>query len=290
MSVPDTMVFFGNVRCPCLTPRCTGTTGLKQGIMIQRAIVAIVLAGGLWAAGGVEAAQCPAHYVDGRPPEIRNEKMAVAATELCYKVFGVMHSGVTRTPLWSAEHLTAENVEAAQDLSRENAFHTESRLPANQRAELSDYARSGYDRGHLAPNGDMPDRRSQRESFTLANMVPQDADNNRHLWAGIEQVVRKMAKKEGDLYVITGPAFIGSDLRKVGRVIVPSHLYKVVYSPRQRAGAAYFVENKADVPYQILSVAQLEARIGIELLPSLSKRQKEKLLRLPAVKQRKTGR
>ena len=68
----------------------------------------------------------------------------------------------------------------------------------------------------MAPNGDMPDRRTQHESFTLANMVPQDADNNRHVWAGIENAVRSMVKKEGDLYVITGPAFLGNDLRKVG--------------------------------------------------------------------------
>ena len=67
-------------------------------------------------------------------------------------------------------------------------------------------------------------------------------------------------------------------------MLVPSHLYKVVYSPRQRAGAAYFVENKADVMYVTMSVAQLEAKIGINLLPSLSARQKETMLRLPSPK------
>lgn len=254
--------------------------------MIQQSIAAAALACGLFASSLAFASACPNHYVGGKLPEIRNEKLASAARELCYGVFGVMHSGITRTPLWSAEHLTADNIEAAQDLSRENSFHPEPRLPQGQRAELKDYARSGFDRGHMAPNGDMPDRRSQHESFTLANMVPQDSDNNRQVWAGIEQAVRKLAKKEGELYVITGPAFIGSGLRKIGNVIVPSHLYKVVYSPRQRASAAYFVENRADVPYEIMSVAQLESRVGINLLPSLTAQQKNALLRLPPAKTR----
>ncbi|MNT65827.1 DNA/RNA non-specific endonuclease [compost metagenome] len=115
-------------------------------------------------------------------------------------------------------------------------------------------------------------------------MVPQDARNNRYVWAGIEGAVRKMAKKEGDLYVITGPAFIGGNLRKVGRVIVPSHLYKAVYSPRQRAGAAYFIENVDTKTYEVLSIAQLEDRIGIDLLPSLTRQQKLRMLSLPKVK------
>ena len=227
---------------------------------------------------------CPQHYVSGQAPQITNDKMARATRELCYNVFGIMHSGVTRTPLWSAEHLTADNLAAAGDLSRENAFHPELSLPAAQRAELADYARSGFDRGHMAPNGDMPDRASQYQSFTLANMVPQDADNNRHIWAGIEGAVRKMAKKEGDLYVITGPAFIGGELRKVGNVLVPSHLYKAVWSPRNGAGGAWFVANEADARVQTMTIAQLESRIGINLIPSLSARQKAEMLKLPKTK------
>eukprot|EP01034_Spumella_vulgaris_P047050 gene47050-58705_t len=184
--------------------------------MIRKLVTAGVLA---LATGWAVAGACPSHYVDGRVPEIRNGKLASATRELCYGVFGVMHSGITRTPLWSAEHLTSGNVEQARELDRENSFHPEPRLTRSERAELSDYARSGFDRGHMAPNGDMPDRATQRDSFTLANMVPQDADNNRQVWAGIEQAVRKLAKKEGDLYVITGPAFLGSGLRKVGNVL-----------------------------------------------------------------------
>jgi endonuclease G len=232
------------------------------------------------------AESCADHYLDGRAPQIRNAKLAPNTRELCFNVFTVMHSGVTRTPLWSAEHLEAHEIESAQQLTRENSFHAEPRIPAGQRAELADYARSGFDRGHMAPNGDMPDRDSQRDSFSLANIVPQDGENNRHLWAGIEGVVRKMAKKEGDLYVVTGPAFLGSNLRKVGNVLVPTHLYKLVYSPRQKAGAAWFVENTADAKANVIPIPELERIIGIDLLPALSAEEKERLLRLPNVRQK----
>ena len=253
-----------------------------QKLALQAAFLGALLAPALALASG-----CPDHYADGRAPEIRNPKLAVATRELCYGVFGIMHSGVTRTPLWSAEHLRADNVASAQGMKRDNAFHAEARLPPGQRAELNDYARSGYDRGHMAPNGAMPDPVSLRVSFSLANMVPQDGDHNRHIWAPIEGAVRKMAKKEGQLYVITGPAFLGSDIKKVGNVLVPTHLYKVVYSPRQKAAAAWFTENRAHADIQVIPVAELERIVGIEFLPSLTRQQKERMLNLPKVRQKK---
>ena len=257
-----------------------------QKFIAGTALVASLLAPALALASN---SLCPEHYAGGQAPEIRNPKLAVATRELCYGVFGVMHSGVTRTPLWSAENLRADNVASAQGLKRDNAFHAEPRLPRGQRAELDDYARSGYDRGHMTPNGDMPDRGTQRESFSLANMVPQDGDHNRHIWAPIEGAVRKMAKKEGQLYVITGPAYLGSSVRKVGNVLVPTHLYKVVYSPRQGRAAAWFTENRANAEIQVIPVAELERIVGIEFLPSLTQQQKERMLALPKIRARQTN-
>lgn len=252
--------------------------------MIRRILAGLALA---LLAGPVLAAACPTHYVHGRLPEIRNPKLAAATRELCYGVFGVVHSGVTRTPLWSAEYLRAENLAMADDLSRKNSFHPERRLPPRERSELRDYARSGFDRGHMAPSANMPTRRTQHESFTLANMVPQDRDNNREVWAWIEGAVRKMAARDGAIYVITGPAFVGSTLQKIGNVLVPTHLYKAVYSPRHKAGAAWIVENKADVEARVITIAELEQAIGIDLMPALKASEKSSLLRVPRPRARK---
>ena len=63
------------------------------------------------------------------------------------KEFAVMHSGVSKTLHWRAEHLTRNMLSGKAE--RSNEFHAEERLSHDERAELNDYARSGYDRGHL---------------------------------------------------------------------------------------------------------------------------------------------
>ena len=143
--------------------------------------------------------QCPEHFAGGVAPTVTNPKLKARAREVCFEAFAVLHSGISRTPLYSAEHLTRANLNAAGKLSRKDSFHPESALPAQDRAELSDYARSGYDRGHMSPNADFANRSAQAESFSLANMVPQVHANNAGVWAGIEGAARQLATSEGEL-------------------------------------------------------------------------------------------
>jgi endonuclease G len=71
---------------------------------------------------------------------------------------------VTLTPLWAAEHLTREAVEASRTFGRTSTFHAERALPKGERAELKDFEGSACDRGHMAPSEDMPDPATQREA------------------------------------------------------------------------------------------------------------------------------
>lgn len=48
----------------------------------------------------------------------------------------------------------------------------------------------------MAPSGDMPTRRSQAQSLSLANMVPQVRASNAGVWQGIESAAGELALSE----------------------------------------------------------------------------------------------
>ena len=232
-------------------------------------------------ASALAGTACPQHFVAGQPPVVSNAKLQARTREICFQAFAVLHSGVSRTPLYAAEHLTRENLKQAKLLPRKDSFHAEKSLPEGERAELDDYARSGYDRGHMAPNADFANEKAQSESFSLANMVPQIHANNAGVWAGLEGTAREMANAEGELYVVSGPWFNSSKIKKIGNVTVPSHIWKVMYSPAQRRAGAYIVVNEDTKDYQTLTVSELEKKIGINPLPGVSKAIRDAGMTLP---------
>ena len=225
---------------------------------------------------------CPQFFVQGAAPRILNPKLAPNIRLLCFASYAVGYSPVSRTPLWSAEHLSRESLYQAKGLKRNNAFHEEERLPISERSLLSDYARSGFDRGHMSPSADQPSEQAQLDSFSLANMVPQNPNNNRHLWEGIESATRTLAKSSGDLYIITGPLFIGSSVLQLhGRVMVPTHLFKIIYDPSKGAVSAYLVLNKETDEYSVISLEELTRTAGIDFMPALNETQKNSKIVLP---------
>jgi endonuclease G len=88
---------------------------------------------------------CPQFFPQGNAPDLVNPKLLPKARKICYSAFAVLHSGITRTPLWAAEHLTRKGLDAAVATERKDTFHEEPRLPPDERADLDDYARSGFD-------------------------------------------------------------------------------------------------------------------------------------------------
>jgi endonuclease G len=223
---------------------------------------------------------CEDSYVDGTAPTLTNDKLKAKTQELCFTDYAVLHSGITKTPLWAAEHLTKRGL--AKQVNREDDFHPELSLPRDQRAELEDYAGSGYDRGHLAPAGDMTSDKGMRESFSLANMTPQLPAHNRGLWSSLEKKTRDLATKRGELYVVSGAIFAGSSIKRLNkRVFVPTSYFKAVYDPKTGESGAYLVPHDDSKDYKTVSIDELVQVASIDPFPSISASSKRKAMELP---------
>ncbi|MEG0225019.1 MAG: DNA/RNA non-specific endonuclease [Comamonas sp.] len=210
--------------------------------------------------------QCRQHFPGGLPPVV---PQAGDLRELCYSSFAVLHSGSHKTPVFVAERLNRATITQAKGLQRTDKFFADARLPRAERAELADYQGSGYSRGHMAPAGNMASAEAMAQSFSLANMVPQNQTHNAGPWSQIEQDTRRYAQRaQGDVYVFTGPVFSGP-VRTIGpgKVQVPSHLFKLVYDASTGKSWAHWQENAAGTRLSApISYDELVRRSGIRFL------------------------
>jgi len=150
-----------------------------------------------------------------------------------------------RHPVWVTEHLTTENLKRGNDTDRGNSrFREDADILEKYRAKLSDYFRSGYDRGHMAPAADAKrNQDAMDETFFLTNISPQVGDGfNRDYWAFLEQFARDQTQTFRDVFVITGTLYLPRKNTETGKFItsyevigspapsvsVPTHFYKVL--------------------------------------------------------------
>ena len=95
-----------------------------------------------------------------------------------------------------------------------------------------DYTRSGYDRGHMAPNYAIASRYghiAQIETFLMSNICPQTPRLNRRIWKNLEQkVAKEYAQDFEEIWIITGPIFDDNIEKLKSGVEVPDSFYKII--------------------------------------------------------------
>lgn len=225
--------------------------------------------------------QCGEQYFQQTLPNQLHDKN-LDIFYLCFQGFAVGYSGVSKTALWSAEHLTRERIEQAQQLERVDNFHEESQLPDRVKAFLTDYKKVPYDRGHLAPNADMATLEQQYDSFSLANIIPQHPKHNRQVWRKIETNTRYLAIEHGEIYVITGTVFAKQPVQQLHqRIFIPSHLFKVIYIPHLNQASVYYTPNDDSQFVETISLQQLANIIHFDVMPTLPDIVKNSVVNLP---------
>jgi endonuclease G len=190
--------------------------------------------------------------------------MNLRTRPLCNDGYAVLASGLTKGPLWSAERLTAQGVRDARSLQRRENFHPDMRLEENDRSELSDYRGSGFDRGHMTPSGDAATADAQEATF--------------------EESVRNLAERDGEVFVVTGPAFEGASIRWIGegKVFVPTATWKAIADPALRRTGAWICTNENTPQCRVLSVSELRTITHVEPFPALDGRDEDQAMDLPA--------
>lgn len=227
-------------------------------------------------AAGSIATDCKHTMINGIAPILLQPNTDGRITLHCLSKFAVVYSGITKTPLAVSEYLTSESIKAARLLPREDNLHIENRLQAYDRAQLTAYNQSGFDKGHMASVSNMPTKISQFEADSLINIVPQNPQLNSGGWARLTGEFRDWLVSHGaDAYTVTGPAYQkGGSLYRIGGdentgVLVPQAIYRAYYIPSIQFTGAIWAANDNSNRYEALTLNELTDRLGIDVMPSV---------------------
>jgi len=187
-----------------------------------------------------------------------------------------------KIPLWVQYELNVNELQGPA--SRNNYFKADTSIPFGFRAELGDYRRSGFDRGHMVPAADMKRNwEVMYDSFLLSNMAPQvGVGFNQRIWANLEDAIRGWVEQRGTLTIITGPIFAVTEGQVSYKVIgdnhvaVPTHFYKIVADMNnvdEPEALAFIIpnENLGDRDYSefLTSIDMIEVATGLDFLSAL---------------------
>lgn len=178
-------------------------------------------------------------------------------------------------PLWAAYRV--RDIEPREAPPRPSQFVVDTRTVARIDPEI--YTRSGYDRGHLAPNFVIATRygpQAQEETFRMSNIIPQKHALNAGLWKQLEQrVAKSYPGRFGEVWVLAGPVFGERPEKLRRRVAVPEACYMIIVDEsegRVRAAAFLFPQDtpaEAPLDHYLTNIDEIERRTGLDFLSEL---------------------
>lgn len=192
-------------------------------------------------------------------------------TNLAYTVG---YSDTLGNPLWVAYRL--RDLAPLDAAPRPEKFVADPRTVA--RIEPDVYTRSGYDRGHLAPNFAIATHfgaQAQEETFLMSNITPQKHGLNAGLWKSLEQkIATNYPGRFGEIWVLAGPIFGRDPERLKRRVAVPEAFFMVIVDEsdgRVRAQAFIFPQEPGSVQLDgyLATIDEIEARTGLNFFVEL---------------------
>lgn len=177
-------------------------------------------------------------------------------------------------PNWVAYELTTAETGGEQE--RSNHFNPDP-LVEGDPVVTSDYSKSGYDRGHMAPAADMKwSDQAMRESFYMTNICPQLHNLNAGDWKDLEEMARSWAQQYGNIYIACGP-IVEAEYPTIGKthtIAVPAAFYKVFLRQTKEGWTSigFIMPNQAGnrpLMTYMLTVDEVEEQTGLDFFYNL---------------------
>jgi endonuclease G, mitochondrial len=205
-------------------------------------------------------------------PESNNKEFIIR-----HSGFSLLYSEEHEQAAWVAYVLNADEVRG--EIGRSNNFREDPLIKSGS-AKLNDYKGSGYDRGHLAPAGDMKwSESAMKDSFFLSNMSPQVPGFNRDIWKRLEEWTRIQAINNDEILVVTGPVLTDGPFEEIGEngIDIPKRYFKVLldYTEPGIKAIGFIMKNEAskanttDFAGSINDVEELTGLDFFYLLPDI---------------------
>lgn len=193
--------------------------------------------------------------------------------------FAIGWSPSLRHPVWAAYHVVKD---ARFDALKRPNFQKDRSVASCPAA--ADYARSGYDRGHLVPNRAIVTRYgpdAQEKTFLMTNIAPQRPALNRGPWRELEQRISDLwTARYGEIWVVVGtvsPAAKRTTLENAPSIDVPEQFYMLIAAQDDDGvrALAVMLPQTADVDdfpvHGIVTVNELESATGLRFFPDMPK-------------------
>jgi endonuclease G len=181
---------------------------------------------------------------------------------ICREAYFVGYDAGAKLPRYVTYTLQPQN--ALGCWPRTNAFVKDETTPNG--AKPDDYAGTGYDKGHMAPDGDLSwSQQVEYESFLMTNMAPQAGSLNRGIWKLLETNVRGWVVQRNQAYTIYVGGLYGDTNKKIGNgVVVPHAYYKIVINNTTKEVAGWVFPHTE--PYPNLGNDLTKFRVGVAMI------------------------
>lgn len=186
--------------------------------------------------------QCFAHLPYGQPKSSRAD-----TSMICRQGYSLEHDNKAKIPAWVAYTLTPKRAIGCKP--RVSTFRPDPSIDESNSAKMKDYAKSGYDIGHMANSADMRwSAQVELESNLFANAAPQLPGLNRAAWKMLEDQTRAWAvQRQNPLLIYVGPVYkkVAPTTIGHGRVTVPSSFYKIIIDQKTKETMVFLYPHQA---------------------------------------------